>query len=97
MRLADGRSRVSRQKGNCEGEECEVFPISGGSDHCDQPRGFLTSWVGIQVSNNQLLSTGVTGMLVGVGVGTCNGVRASSQITSRSKSWSREGSRVTVI
>ena len=36
-------------------------------------------------------------MLVGVGVGTCNGVRASSQITSRSKSWSREGSRVTVI
>ena len=41
MRLADGRSRVSRQKGNCE--ECEVFPISGGSDHCDQPRGFLTS------------------------------------------------------
>ena len=47
MRLADGRSRVSRQKGNCEGElksvMCEVFPISGGSDHCDQPRGFLTS------------------------------------------------------
>ena len=62
MRFADGRSRVSRQKGNCE--ECEVLPISGGSD---QPLGFLTSWVGIQVSNNQLLSTGVTGMLVGVG------------------------------